>query len=215
MTAKQTRDRMSEHTVNGSNCMSKWLVPMCGCNSNTPFKNCSVGNSSEFMPLDDSLNNDVKKQHDFHCALTSHLAIDDERKFSNTTPKLISRGVRRLVEGHLPEDGVPSSKRIVEDCDRALDSMRTVCEHNGAIVAGLANRNGHRYSKSGTKSHGGATVKLENLQRCKWIHPLIIDIKDDRRKEIVSRFSSSAQSNDKYESDSEVDLIPTENEHIE
>ena len=54
------------------------------------------------------------------------------------------------MEGHLPDDGVPSSKRIVEDCDRVLDSMRKVCEHNGDIVPGLANHNGHRYCKSGT-----------------------------------------------------------------
>ena len=215
MTAKQTREWMSENTINGSNCMSKWLVPMCGCNANTPFEKRSVGNSPEFMPLDNSLNNDVKKNHDFHCALTSHLAIDDERKFSNTTPKLISRGIRRLVEGHLPDDGVPSSKRIMEDCDRALDSMRTVCEHDGAMVPGLANRNGHRYSKSGTNSWGGATVKSEELQRCRWIHPLVIDIKDDRRKEMVSRFCSSVQSDDEYESDNEIMLNATENEHVD
>ena len=118
------------------------------------------------------------------------------------------------MEGHLPSDGVPSSKRIIEDCDRALDSMRTVMEHRGAIVPGLANRNGHRYSKSGTKSHGGATVKKEELQRCKWIHPLIIEIKDDRRKEIVSRFCSSVQSDDEHESDSEVESISTEDEQV-
>ena len=61
MTAKQTRDWMCENDVDGNNCMSKWLVPMCGCNSGTKFANRSVGNSPEFMPLDNSLNNDVKK----------------------------------------------------------------------------------------------------------------------------------------------------------
>ena len=215
MTAKQTRDWMSENEFNGNNFMSKWLVPMCGCNSGTTFTNRSVGNSPVFMPLDNSLNNDVKIQHDFHCALTSHLAIDDEMKFSNTAPKLILRGIRQLIEGHLLEDGVPSSKRIVEDCNRALDSMRTVCEHNGAIVPGLANRNGHIYCKSGTKSHGGATIKIEEIGRCRWIHPLIIDIKHERRKQIVDRFVTSAKSNDEYESDSEVEFNPTENDHVD
>ena len=128
---------------------------------NTQFENCSVGNSPEFMPLDNSLNNDVKKEHDFHCALTSHLLISDEKKISDTNPKLILRGIKRLVEGHLPSDGVPSSKRIIEDCDRALDSMRKVFEHNSAIVPGLANRNGRRYCKLSTKLQGGATVKIE------------------------------------------------------
>ena len=55
---------------------------------------------------------------------------------------------------------------------------------------------------------------MEELQRCKWRHPLIIDIKDDRRKEIVSWFCSSVQSDDEHESDSEVESISTEDEQV-
>ena len=71
---------------------------------------------------------------------------------------------------------------IVEDCDSALDSMQTVCEHNGAIVPGLGNRNTHRYCKPGTNSQGGATIKIKEFQQCRWIHLLIIDIKNDIEK---------------------------------
>ena len=211
MTAKGTRDWMKETSIGGKNCMSKWLVPMLGCNEGTQFENRSVGNSPEFMPLDNSLNNDVKIQHNFHCALTSHLALTDDRKFSNRTPKSISQGIRRLVEGHLPDDGVPSSRRIIQDCDRALDSMRTVCEHNGAIVPGLANRNGHRYTKLGSNSHGGPTVKLEEIPQCKWIHPCVNNIKDDRRREIVDRFMLSCV---EEESDCDDYCVPTENDSV-
>ena len=142
MTASQTREWMKKTNIGGENCMQKWLVPMLGCNKDTPFEHRSVGNSPEFMPLDMSLNNDVKIGHNFHCAITSHLAQHDEKKFSTSTPKLISRGIHRLVEGHVPHEGTPSSERIIHDCNQALNDMRIVMEHTGAIVPGLVDRNG-------------------------------------------------------------------------
>ena len=212
MTAKQTREWMRNNDIDGKNCMDKWLVPMMGCNQNTPFEHRSVGNSPVFMPLDMSLNQDLKINHDFHCAVTAHLPIDDERKFSNSTPKLISRGVKRLVEGHLPDEGVPSSDRIMHDCDQALNAMRIVCEHNGAIVQGLANRNGHRYSSRGTRKQGGAKVKVEVLDKCKWLHPTVEKVKNDKQKEIILR---SLRSDIEEESDIFEDCVPTENEHVD
>ena len=47
-------------------------------------------NSPEFMPLDNSLNADLKLSHDRHCVLTRRLPKNDPRKFSMSTPKLIS-----------------------------------------------------------------------------------------------------------------------------
>ena len=160
--------------------------------------------------MDNSLDNNLKIQQNFHCALTSHLALDDYRKFSNKTPNFISRGIRQLVEGHLPDNGALSSRRIIQDYDQALDSMHTVCEHNGAIVLGIANYNRHRYTKSGSKSHVEPTVKLEEHPQCKWIHLCVFNIKDDRRKEIVDRFMHIC-----LEDKSDIDdcCLPTENEH--
>ena len=89
--------------------------------------------------------------------------------------------------------------------------MRTVCDNKGAIVPGLANHNGHRYSKSRTNTQGGAKIKLEKMSKFQWIHPLIINMKDERRKEIVSRHASSLQSYEKYESDIDNDSLSTEN----
>ena len=103
----------------------------------------------------------------------------------------------------------------MQDCDRALNSMRTVCDNEGAIVPGLANRNGHRYSKAGTNAQGGAKIKIEKMSECRWIHPLIINMKDERRKEIVSRHASSLQSYEKDESDIDNDSLSTENEHVD
>ena len=186
---------------------------MLGCNANTPFEHRSVGNSPEFMPLSMSLNNDVKTGHNFHCALTSHLAQNDERKFSMKTPKMIARGIKRLVEGR--SEGVPSSERIIHDCDQALNAMRIVMEHNGAIVPGLADQNGHRYTTTGTVGKGGSRVKCEVLQPCKWIHPLCRSVKDDTQKQIVSDFADHLQSDAREESFIVEDDAPTENEHVD
>ena len=39
MTANGTRDWTKKTEIDGKNCMSKWLVPMLGCNKCTPFEN--------------------------------------------------------------------------------------------------------------------------------------------------------------------------------
>ena len=65
--------------------------------------------------------------------------------------------------------GTPSSSRIIEDVDRALEVLELVFRINGAIVEGLADRNGHirkevREGKSA--SWGGARTKGEGCE-CK------------------------------------------------
>ena len=40
--------------------------------------------------------------------------------------------------------GTPSSSRIIEDVDRALEPLLIVFRTNGAVFEGLANINGHR-----------------------------------------------------------------------
>ena len=144
--------------VDGRSMKSRWLVPQNGVNANTVYKGRPFGNSPEFMPLDNSLNNDIKSSLNRHCCVTSHLTRDDKRRFSNSTPKKISEGIHRLME---PEEGegVPCSERMMHDCDKALESMRKVYLHHGAIVEGLADRNGIRYSTDGTGQHGGKREK--------------------------------------------------------
>ena len=157
------------------------------------------------MPLDNSLNQDIKLAHMFHCAITSDLPAHDERKFSNSTPKIIARGIKRLMEGHSPEDGVPSSKRIIEDCDRALTAMRIVCEHKGAIVPGLADRNGIRYAKEGTNGRGGPREKCRQLQAASCVHPSVTSLVNEKRKEVVSKFNHSFECDVEDENESDVE----------
>ena len=40
-------------------------------------------------------------------------------------------------------------------------------------------------------------------------------MKDDRREEIVSRYTSSQQSDAEYESDISDNCVPTENDHVD
>ena len=44
MTANQTRQWMKETSIGGENRMDKWLVPIFGCNTNTPSEHRFVGN---------------------------------------------------------------------------------------------------------------------------------------------------------------------------
>ena len=40
--------------------------------------------------------------------------------------------------------GTPSSARIIEDVDLTLKALEIIYHENGAVVEGLADRNGHR-----------------------------------------------------------------------
>ena len=64
----------------------------------TPYARRPVGNSSEFMPLDNSLNRDILHSLRFHCVLSRFLldeeGTDEEERnmrFSLSTPKEIAR----------------------------------------------------------------------------------------------------------------------------
>ena len=101
-----------------------------------------TGNRPECVALDNSLNKDTDTSLALHVALTSELPKDDKRKFSMSTPNEIVRAIERLWH---PEDGVcPKSQRIVQDLTRANYAHLEIVKHDGGIVPGLANRNGHR-----------------------------------------------------------------------
>ena len=87
MTANATMEWMEKTMVDGRSMKSRWLVPQNGVNARTVYEGRPVGNSPEFMPLDNSLNNNIKASLNRHCCVTSHLPRDDKRRFSNSTPK--------------------------------------------------------------------------------------------------------------------------------
>mgnify|MGYP007048498132 CR=1 FL=1 len=148
LTSNDTREWMNNTVINGKTISERWLIPKFKLSENTPYDRRPVGNSPEFMPLDNSLNNDIQSSHLHHCIATAHLPSTDVRKYSLSTPKIISRGITRIWNNPA---GPPSSSRIVHDVLQAIDAIEVVYRADGAIVPGLADRNGIRYDKSGSE----------------------------------------------------------------
>ena len=62
-------------------------------------------------------------------------------RFSFSTPREIARGMKRIWESKM---GTPSSTRMIQDVNLALQALEIFYLANGAAVEGLADRNGHR-----------------------------------------------------------------------
>jgi hypothetical protein len=84
MTAKDTVAWMKEKGI-----YERWLLPVNGLNAGTTFEGRPVGNSPEFMPMDNSLNKDVDDGVRHHMAYTFHLKDHDKKKFTLSTPTSI------------------------------------------------------------------------------------------------------------------------------
>ena len=69
MTAKEAIGWMKE-----KNYFHRWLLPMNGLQDGTPYYGRPVGNSPEFMPLDNSLNRDILHCLRFHYVLSRFFA---------------------------------------------------------------------------------------------------------------------------------------------
>ena len=73
---------------------------MNGLQDGTPYAGCPVGNSPEFMPLDNSLDREILRSLHFHYVL-SRFVLDGERteeeernmRFSFSTPKEICQRI--------------------------------------------------------------------------------------------------------------------------
>ena len=87
---------MSNIWFDGKPIINRWLIPYNDLNKNTRYHQRPVGNSPEFMPLDNSLNGYLKNSLMHHCVVTSHLPKDDIRKHCMATPRLIKRSFNRI-----------------------------------------------------------------------------------------------------------------------
>jgi hypothetical protein len=63
--------------------------------------------------------------------------------------------------------GAPSSRRVIQDCDKWLRSLEKIRKAGGKIVEGFG-RNGHRHSSHRGK-HGGYNPKKQQGP-AKWVH---------------------------------------------
>ena len=113
---------------------------MNGFQDGTPYAGRPVGNSPEFMPLDNSLNRDILHCLRFHCVLSRFVldreGTDEEErnmKLILSTSREIARGMKRIWDSIM---GTPYSARIIEDVDLALKALEIVYLANGTAVEG-------------------------------------------------------------------------------
>ena len=85
-----------------------------------------------------------------------------------------------IVEGILKiwgaEEDVPNSRRIIQDCDKALDTYGSVYCAGGKMVPQLANRSGHHNHAAGRNRMGWGGVRVENVlveEIGRWLNPNI------------------------------------------
>jgi hypothetical protein len=110
----------------------------------TRYTNSKPGDIPELMSLDETLNMGIHSSAKYHVSLTYQLLNDNPKKFSFSTPKEISRAYLRLVD---PESGgAPSSKWIIQDCEKCIRSVEIIRQAGGKIVERFG-RNGHRHHK--------------------------------------------------------------------
>ena len=143
MTAKETIKWTKE-----KNCFHRWLLTMNVLQDGTPYAGSPVGNSPEFMTLDNSLNIDILQSLRFHCVLSRFFARRGGKRRGReeyALQFLYTKGNRPRNEAYMIiKMGTPSLARIIEDVDLALKALEIVYLENGASVEVLADRNGHK-----------------------------------------------------------------------
>ena len=131
-----------------NNYYHRWLFPMNRFQDRTAYDGLPVGNMPKFMSLYNILNRDIFHSLRFYCVLSRFFldgeGTDEEERnlrFSFSTPKEITRGMKRIWESKM---GLSSSARIIQDVGLALKALEIVYRANGDAVEGLAKRNGNR-----------------------------------------------------------------------
>ena len=105
------------------------MLPLNGMQDGTPYAGSPVGNISEFMPLDNSLNSDILHSLRMHSVLRCYILdgeeTDEEERnmcFSFSTPREIARGLKCIWDSQM--GGTPSSARIIQYVDQALKALK-------------------------------------------------------------------------------------------
>ena len=123
------------------------LIPQLGLNFGAIYFGRCVGNQPEWMPLDMSLNNNIQSNLSLYCGIIANSPDEYPHKFSLNTPNTIVSGIRRLYGNEC--GNVPSLRRIIQDCNKALHAFSVVYEHGGRMVPEFSNINGHRNISAG------------------------------------------------------------------
>ena len=90
---------------------------MNGLEYGTPYDGRPVGNCTDFMSLDNSLNRDILYSFLFHCVLRYFVIgvegtneEESNMRFRLSTPKEIAEGLKHVWESKM---GTPTSERII------------------------------------------------------------------------------------------------------
>ena len=133
--------------------LHQWFLPLNGLQYGTTYAGHPVGNSPEFVSLDNSLSRDILHSLCMHSVLSRYIVDGEETNeeernmcFSYSTPREIAQGLKRIWDSKM---GTPSSEGIIQDVDLALKVLEIVYRENGAAVEGLVDRNGHRKKVGG------------------------------------------------------------------
>ena len=192
MTSKSTKEWMRKKGY-----LKRWILPSEDLFDNLPaevkskYKQNPIGNSPEFMPLDAHLNQDVHSSHDFHKILSEDLPENDPKKFSGSTPHRLASSYLRLFH---PITGVtPSSKRIIDDVTRVIDSLEKVRGAQGCIIdESSAKRKGRRYEASGLTTRGGKRTKQSQNEYLRYLQKQCNEVHDDLLDHWKAKMQQSA-----------------------
>ena len=113
---------------------------------------------------------------------------EEASKFSLSTPSLGLRAYLRVLEG------VPSSKRVVQDVDEVIHSLKAVAQEKGVHVEGLGVNRGKRHAplSSERDSRGGRRERkqaTDDYGAGIWLHPDAWVATDYKETESSKRFS--------------------------
>ena len=78
---------------------------------------------------------------------------------------------------------------------KVLVSFGVVYEHHGAMVPGLANRNGHRNFAAGRNKSGWGGVRVKNLlvaEVDRWLHDDAVSAKSSRTHDLVVQIAEES-----------------------
>ena len=125
MTEKETINWMRKNGY-----LHRWLLPLNWLHYGTSYAGHPVGNSPEFIPLDNSLNRDILHSFLMHSVLSSNIVNAEETNkekrnmcFSYSTPREISRGLKRIWDSKMV---TPPSVMIIKDVDLSLKVLEIV-----------------------------------------------------------------------------------------
>ena len=135
------------------------MLPMLGWNAGTTCANNLVGSAQEIVTLGTSLFNDFDEDIQRHIVHTSWLCPKDPKTFSLSAPD-------RASIAHLHAwEGVPYSKRIIQDFSKLANNASSIAEHQGCVAPGSGHR-GYRHSSTDKSKWDGKRIRLLMLILC-------------------------------------------------